>query len=283
MASSEKHELHPDNKHRAPYDFTALSIAHPELKDYLIKNDYGNISLDFSQAAAVKALNTAILLDSYKIDFWDIPEGYLCPPIPSRADYLHYLNDLLGKPKKAKIFDLGAGANCVYPLLGQRLFNWDFVCSEIDEIAQAHIEHLLKFNSLQKKIKLRKQKDASSYFEGVIHPDEKFEACMCNPPFFLSAEHAQEANARKWKKLKKKGSRNFGGQHNELWCKGGEVAFIKGMIAESRGFRNQFEYFTVLVSRKNSLDLITPSFQDENYEIIEMAQGRKISRILVWK
>ncbi|VEB61844.1 putative SAM-dependent methyltransferase [Salmonella enterica subsp. enterica] len=36
---------------------------------------------------------------------------------------------------------------------------------------------------------------------------------------------------------------NFGGQQQELWCEGGEVAFIKKMIAESQTFRRQVLWF----------------------------------------
>jgi len=31
----------------------------------------------------------------YDIEYWDIPEGYLCPPIPGRADYIHYMAQML--------------------------------------------------------------------------------------------------------------------------------------------------------------------------------------------
>lgn len=37
---------------------------------------------------------------------------------------------------------------------------------------------------------------------------------------------------------------NFGGQQQELWCEGGEVAFITQMIAESQQFGRQVKWFT---------------------------------------
>lgn len=43
----------------------------------------------------MKAFNRALLQQFYDVREWDIPDGYLCPPIPGRADYLHYLADLL--------------------------------------------------------------------------------------------------------------------------------------------------------------------------------------------
>lgn len=54
----------------------------------------------------------------YNIAVWDIPEGFLCPPMPGRADYIHYAADLLievermlPKGKHIKVLDIGVGAN----------------------------------------------------------------------------------------------------------------------------------------------------------------------------
>jgi 23S rRNA (adenine1618-N6)-methyltransferase len=46
---------------------------------------------------------------------------------------------------------------------------------------------------------------------------------------------------------------NFGGQQQELWCEGGEVAFITQMIRESQQFGRQVKWFTSLVSRGDNL------------------------------
>jgi 23S rRNA (adenine1618-N6)-methyltransferase len=48
-------------------------------------------------------LNKAILKAFYKIEYWDIPLHYLCPPIPGRADYLHYTADLLAECNNGQI------------------------------------------------------------------------------------------------------------------------------------------------------------------------------------
>ncbi|MEL0618756.1 RlmF-related methyltransferase, partial [Cobetia marina] len=64
---------------------------------------------------------------------WDIPAGYLCPPIPGRADYLHYLADRRGEAngrgqwppgERVRALDVGVGANGIYPLLANRSFGW---------------------------------------------------------------------------------------------------------------------------------------------------------------
>ena len=88
-------ELHPRNKHKGTYDFVELTFKLPELKQYVRPNKYGNDSIDFSNPSAVKTLNKALLKPYYKIDFWDIPDGFLVPPIPGRGDYIHNIADLL--------------------------------------------------------------------------------------------------------------------------------------------------------------------------------------------
>lgn len=81
--------LHPRNLHGQGYDFDALMDTTPELKPFVRPNPYGNLSIDFADPRAVKLLNLALLRLHYGLSYWDIPEGFLCPPIPGRVDYLH--------------------------------------------------------------------------------------------------------------------------------------------------------------------------------------------------
>ena len=117
-----KGELHPRNRHQGRYDFPALIKASPELGDFVITNPYGKPSIDFANPAAVKVFNRALLAQYYGIRHWDIPDGYLCPPIPGRADYLHNLADLLASDndgqiphgEKVRALDIGVGADAVW-------------------------------------------------------------------------------------------------------------------------------------------------------------------------
>jgi 23S rRNA (adenine1618-N6)-methyltransferase len=90
-----KSNLHPRNKHRERYDFKQLINSCPELAQFVKLNNYNTESIDFFNPEAVKALNKALLKHFYGVNFWDIPKHYLCPPIPGRADYIHYAADLL--------------------------------------------------------------------------------------------------------------------------------------------------------------------------------------------
>jgi len=115
---------------------------------------------------------------------------------------------------------------------------------------------------------------------------------MCNPPFHKSLEEAKSGSNRKWKnlskgnKFSKSDSLNFGGQKAELWCKGGELAFIQQMIKESTRYKNQVGWFTCLVSKKDNLSkikLYLKKVQVSKLTVINMAQGQKVSRIIAWR
>lgn len=133
--------FHPRNLHREGYDFDRLTKAYPPLRAHVIRNPAGEPTISFSDPEAVKALNTALLIGHYGLQHWDIPEGYLCPPVPGRADYLHHLADLLaaGGPlltgKNIRILDIGTGANLIYAILGQRIYDWSMVGTEVDPLA----------------------------------------------------------------------------------------------------------------------------------------------------
>ena len=92
---AERSELHPRNKHNGQYDFSLLTENCPSLKKFVQLNPYGKQTINFFNPQAVKALNKALLVTHYGIRYWDIPKNYLCPPIPGRADYIHYIADLI--------------------------------------------------------------------------------------------------------------------------------------------------------------------------------------------
>ncbi|MFK7934705.1 MAG: 23S rRNA (adenine(1618)-N(6))-methyltransferase RlmF, partial [Saprospiraceae bacterium] len=230
---------------------------------------------------------------------WDIPAGYLCPPIPGRADYLHYLADLLAEGatdlqiplgKDIRILDIGTGANLIYPIIGEQVYQWSFVGAEIDQQAVGNAHQIIEQNTVLTQVEIRPQIDPKRFFRNIIGPNERFSATICNPPFYLSAEAAHKATNRKIRNLKgkktKEKRRNFGGQPKELWCRGGEEKFIKKMILESVEFSKNVGWFTTLVAKKEhlaSIEKILKKVNAREYRVIEMGQGNKKSRLVVWR
>ncbi|KHN55376.1 23S rRNA (adenine(1618)-N(6))-methyltransferase RlmF [Pectobacterium fontis] len=290
----QKNGLHPRNRHRDRYDFLALTQSYPALIPFVKVNAYGDESVDFANPEAVKALNQALLQHFYQIEHWTIPDGFLCPPIPGRADYIHHLADLLAEdnrsvvPRDASVLDVGCGANCIYPLIGHREYGWRFTGSEINPQAMKAANETIEANpGLNRSIRLRRQKNSKAILAGIIHKNDTFDAVMCNPPFHASAEEARQGTQRKLHNLglDKRSPLNFGGQQDELWCQGGEAAFIGQMIKESAGFARQCLWFTSLVSRKENLPEIYRALEAidaEKVRTIDMAQGQKQSRFVAW-
>ena len=289
--------LHPRNRHVRGYDFARLVQACPELGPFVQRAKHGGPSIDFADPAAVKALNRALLADAYGIRGWDIPPGYLCPPIPGRADYLHPLADLLAGsnggviPRGAavRVLDVGVGANAIYPLIGHREYGWSFVGTDLDGAALDCSARILAANpGLAEAIQLRRQPNRSAIFAGVVQPDEHFDLTLCNPPFHGSLREAREASQQKWRKLGRGGegqARNFGGQGAELWCEGGEAGFIRRMITESAVIRGQVRWFTTLVSNSATLPAVQRALRlagASDSHIVPMAQGQKQSRFVAW-
>ena len=292
-------KLHPRTKHINGYDFSFLIKASPELQPVVITSARNEQTIDFSDSHSVKQLNKALLKGYYQVNFWDIPDTYLCPPVPGRVDYIHYLADLLAKDnenliptgKQIKVLDIGTGANVIYPLTGNSSYQWHFTGSDIDPISVKIAKQIAQFNSL--KFDIRLQKDQSNIFTNLIKPKDIFDVTLCNPPFHSSIEEANKGSQRKWSNLNKKSNisikdksnLNFGGQKAELWCPGGELQFIKNMITESHKFKDQCLWFTCLVSKRENLASIYKELESNKItevKTIDMAQGQKVSRFIAW-
>jgi 23S rRNA (adenine1618-N6)-methyltransferase len=292
--------MHPRNRHQDRYDFARLTRAWPPLKAHLVRTPDAQQSVDFADPAALRALNRALLQSQYGITGWQFPDGYLCPPVPGRADYLHGLADLLAESNDGVIprgefiraLDVGTGASCIYPLLGQVDYGWRFVGTEIDTAALASAKAIVTANpALAAHIELRLQSDSRSILKGAVRVGEDFDLTLCNPPFHASAAEAAQASAAKWRKLGRTAGpgarprRNFGGQSHELWCRGGELAFVRQMIDESVDLASSVYWFTSLIAIGAHLASLKQHLQRvgaREVRSVAMAQGQKQSRFLAW-
>ena len=293
-----KQKLHPRNLDNSGYHFDQLINSCPELATFVFTNLHNIQTIDFANPEAVKALNKALLAFHYGIQNWDIPKNYLCPPIPGRADYIHYIADLLAASNNGNIpqgetvqgLDIGIGANCIYPIIGNGSYGWSFVGTDIDENAIQNCKKIIQNNTkLVDVISLQLQTESRFIFKNIIAPEDKFTFTICNPPFHKSQEDANKGTLRKISNLNQQKSKeavlNFGGQNGELWCDGGELRFITQMIYESVKHPLNCMWFTTLVSKKENLASIYKTLNKVNaveIKTIDMAQGQKTSRFVAW-
>ena len=299
-SSSTNVGLHLRNRHHGRYDFHRLTGIYPGLSRFVIAHPEGGETVDFFDPAAVIALNRALLMADYGLVFWDLPTGALCPPIPGRVDYLHHVADMLETDRRAgrkvdakvRVLDIGMGANCIYPILGVGEYGWRFVGTDIDADSVGWAKKLVAANpSLKDRIECRHQPSAEYVFAGVVRETERFTVSVCNPPFHASAAEAAAGTVRKLRNLGEGRSTihpvlNFGGQSNELWCPGGEAAFVRRMITQSAERPEQCRWFTTLVSKRASLPAIERALnraQAMEVRIIPMKHGQKHSRIVAWR
>jgi 23S rRNA (adenine1618-N6)-methyltransferase len=276
-----------------------MTKACPELARFVVINPYGKQSIDFADPAAVKVFNRALLRQYYGIAYWDIPDGYLCPPIPGRADYIHSLADLLAQSNDEAIpegfsvhaLDVGIGANCIYPLIGYHEYGWRFTGSDIDAQALLSAKETVQSNNLSAAIALRQQTESSHVLRNIITPEDHFDVTLCNPPFHTSLEEAHSGSHRKWKNLGKQDPKrklpvlNFGGQGGELWCKGGEARFITTLAQESASYGSQVFWFSTLVSKASNVEGMQAALKRvdaQDVRVIDMSQGQKRSRLVAW-
>jgi len=290
--------LHQRNRHRDKYNFKELIQSWPPLADFVSINKFNDESIDFSNAEAVLALNTALLKRYYGIHDWSIPQNYLCPPIPGRVEYIHRMADLLSASNKGnlpsgnsiKVLDIGIGANCIYPILGTHEYGWQFVGSDIDPTALKSANCIIDSNSrLKNNVECRLQKGYSNIFKEVIKRDELFDVSICNPPFHSSYAEARAGTEKKWKNLgirkNIQNSLNFGGVFTEICFKGGEEAFVTKMVEQSAQFAFNCFWYTSLISKSTTLPIIYHVLNTKQaFEIktITISHGNKTSRIVAW-
>lgn len=154
--------MHQRNKYynNAP-DFIKLAVIYPSLKKYIKFNRHSKTgTINFKDPRACRELTYALLWCDFKIRL-EIPLDSLCPIIPGRLDYIHWIEDLVvnnltyininnNDNENSNIYgvdncvkdinvdfynneiknlnsyiikgiDIGTGASCIYPLLACRL------------------------------------------------------------------------------------------------------------------------------------------------------------------
>ncbi|TDH73359.1 hypothetical protein CCR75_007113 [Bremia lactucae] len=278
---------HDRNRYKdKPPDFYALGQIYPEFKQYLrnIDDDMCRASLAWNDPFAVRELTKTLLLHDFGLQ-WNIPINRLCPPLPNRLNYIHWIEDLLREQQKpdqkscATVIsgiDVGTGASCVYALLGATLNKWRFIATEINfESYECAKENVAK-NHLEPLISIKRTHTNRLLLEPLqeepIH--RQFHFVMCNPPFF---DHMDEADTNP--------DSSCMGSANEMVFPGGEIAFIENIIIDSEVLRNRVIWYTSMVGKKSSLRKLLSLLRGKNVKstsTTEFFQGRTKRWGIAW-
>ncbi|BBN05061.1 U6 snRNA m6A methyltransferase [Marchantia polymorpha subsp. ruderalis] len=144
---AKRRAMHPSNKYAEnPPDFSHLASLYPSFSEFVAYGPNKKPRIDWTDFNATRELTRVLLDHDFGIKWW-VPDGQLCPTVPNRANYIHWIDDLLSlcpapwhsekDSQNAKIrgVDIGTGANCIYPLLGAALHGWHFVGTDITPVA----------------------------------------------------------------------------------------------------------------------------------------------------
>ncbi|KAI1716212.1 methyltransferase small domain-containing protein [Ditylenchus destructor] len=284
--------MHPRNQFKTnPPNFKDLAKKYSFLKDKCYLGVGGKVCVDFKNPKAVTALSRALLLEYFGLSV-QFPEDSLVPRIPQRLNYILLIEDLLRDNNLNNDsvcgIDIGTGASCIFPLLGAKQCEWNFVATELDEISLNCARENAVNNGLSRKIILVSV-GAETIFEKVMEefPERVFEFCMCNPPFFdpeegdqrfLSSPDVNTMRNRFTEDGKLAPRSATLAKHNEVFVRGGEVAFVTRIINESYRFKDRIRIFTTMIGRRSSISplqkMLTSSDLNVSVSVYALSQGR---------
>nr|CAG4649257.1 EOG090X04JL [Scapholeberis mucronata]SVE93559.1 EOG090X04JL [Scapholeberis mucronata] len=247
--------MHPRNPYKNPPDFKELALKFPEFRKQAKQTLTGKIEIDFKDAAAVRTLSTVLLKRDFDLDV-ELPPDRLVPTLPLRLNYLLWIEDLLefvepSKKQSIHGIDVGTGACCIYPILAAKKFGWNFTATETDETNYICSTKTLEKNNLQSHVTL-KRVTPESMLSGNIDTNLQYDFTMCNPPFFDSDNPSPKSRSEK-RPLPMCPRSGGSASASEIAVKGGEVQFVKRLIAESQELKSSIKIFTSMLGHKSSL------------------------------
>lgn len=240
--------------------------------------------------------------------------------MPNRSNYIHWIEDLLSSEIIPKInnnadnirgFDIGTGANCIYPLLGASLLGWSFVGTDMMDVALEWAEQNVKTNpQISDLIEIRK---VNTCMDAVLGEDSK-EDLQCygsktNPSNSIGSESAPVPSSRRddaveensysgppilfgvvrdgetfdfcmcnppfFESMEEAGlnpKTSCGGTPQEMVCPGGEKAFITRIIEDSVRLKQSFRWYTSMVGRKSNLKSLIAKLREVGVTIVKTTE-----------
>lgn len=154
--------MHPRSPYRAARpDFAALARVDSALAALVRVKPDGSAQLDWSDPRALRELSRVLLLHDFGVH-WTLPPHALCPTVPSRLNYLLWIEDLValgsrsvGSSNEVMGLDIGTGASCIYPLLGVAHLGWRFLATEIDPVSVRAARQNVQLNAWEARIEVR--------------------------------------------------------------------------------------------------------------------------------
>jgi 23S rRNA A1618 N6-methylase RlmF len=250
--------IHPRNRYKDGIDIDSLR----EDRRFRVYAQNGRV--EWRDPNAWREATRALLKRDFGVELV-VPPRFLAAPLPSRLNYVHWVEDLVREGGDDPLasggvgVDVGAGASCIYGLLFTALHERvQMICVETDPASLACARDNIARqteNRAQRLIlvdgNLQNQDGAGVITAGgslALGCSQAKGRCLftiCNPPFY-----EDEAD----KRAAAPGRRAAGvGTTSEKMTEGGEVGFVKSLIEASARLDQPQTWFTSLLGRASSL------------------------------
>lgn len=175
----------------------------------------------------------------------------------------------------------GAGASCIYPLLGTVTRpNWRFFGTDADEKSFAFAQRNVTSNDLESRIRLRKVSRQDPLIPLDALGTRRLDFTMCNPPFYASREDMQSSTSLKGAPP----SAVCTGADIEMITEGGDAGFATRMIGESSTLRARVQWYTCMMCKLSSLATVVAALRDagcRNWAVGTLAESGRTRRWVV--
>ncbi|KAI8505155.1 Methyltransferase-like protein 16 [Branchiostoma belcheri] len=287
--------MHPRNKYKNnPPDFATLAKKYPDFAQYVTYNKSETRGfINFKDPEAMRCLTCTLLKEDFGLEV-EIPNDRLIPTLPLRLNYIHWIEDLLqgmgegtkgaGDSGKVTGIDIGAGACCIYPLLGCTLNGWNFLATEVDPTSYTYAVNNVSRNSKQDNITVKHVQRDEGLLKVLDEDESYFDFCMCNPPFYANDMEAQGLLPDRGPERPLPSSISTASEAERV-ASGGEVGHVGRIIEESLQLQKKIGFYTSMLGKKSSLKPLKEMLKKngiENFACTEFCQGRTMRWGIVW-
>lgn len=277
--------MHPRNIYNKHPDFNELSKNYPEFDKKAKVDLNGKIKLDFNDPESRLALARCCLHKDFQLDV-ELPTNRLCPTLPLRLNYIHFIEDLLdhcGVKEDVTGIDIGTGASCIYCLLAARIHNdWKMYGLEVDQDNIDCARRNVVKNNLNDQIEIISQERSEKIFNKLFDTDQSQKTfCLCNPPFYSDAEEMTEVQNRTGKRTKIQIEK----PSHETVTEGGELKFVTKILDESNELKDKIKIYSTMFGCKRNFEQFLSLLKErkiENFTTTRFVQGRVNRWAVAW-
>lgn len=272
--------MHPRNAYTVPPHWAALVAQDASLQAYAGRR------IDVREPSTLRALTSALLRRDFGIEC-EMAAHHLCPTLPNRCNYIHWMEDVLEASGVAGTdvhgLDIGTGHVAIYALLLCALHpTWHMTGTDTDSEALAWAQRIVHdprnaHHAWQERVHL-----VHSEPRPLLRPSERpYTFVLCNPPFYASLEERATLIQSKAEYVPP-----CEATESELCTPGGEVAFVTQLLEESAKpmHRERTAWYSSMLGRLSSVAALVPIVRTiaPQYALTELVQGKTRRWALAW-